>query len=90
MTPAQFLEGMDRLRRCEMAPLGDPKRLFAVELTEPEINGIYAFVAFVKSACVVEPFMRFWEHYGSTMQRLSDRLTVFDDSPSDAAKEPTQ
>ena len=67
--------------------MGDPAKVYQTHLTEPEINGIFGFVAFVESACREAGenggsyFARYWEHYGPTMQALSDRLARdFDDS----------
>jgi hypothetical protein len=74
-TFAEMQAELLRLYRRGFPTLGDSARTFPVELTEPEINGICAFVAFTKAACSVDPFTRFWEHYGPTMQALSDRLT---------------
>ena len=83
---AKMQDAIRSLDAGKFAPMGDSRKVYAVELTEPEINGIYAFVAFVKHACVIEPFTKFWSHYGETMQGLSDRLAEFDDAPAQAEK----
>jgi hypothetical protein len=62
-----------------LPPLGDSSNHYPVELTEPEINAIHATVAFVGSACKEAGFTKYWEHYGPTLEALSERLAAFDD-----------
>jgi hypothetical protein len=79
----------DRINKRTLPPMGNPNLKFQVELTEPEINTIYAFVAFVESACVEAGFGPFWKHYGPTAEHLSSRLSAEFDSPRlQAAQEP--
>ena len=59
--------------------LGDSQKRYKVELTEPEINAIHGAFGFMRGACQWVGFKRFWEHYGPTLQALSDRLGEFDD-----------
>jgi hypothetical protein len=62
--------------------LGDSAKLYAVQLTEPEINAIHAGTAFIKAVCADWPgelSARYWKHYGPTLEALSGRLAIFDD-----------
>ncbi len=59
--------------------LGDARKRYTVELTEPEINAIHAAFGFMKEGCRFSQFHRFWAHYGPTMTHLSERLQEFDD-----------
>lgn len=80
----KFREDAERFKQIVLPPVGDPAKRYPVELTEPEINTIYALFSFVKAACSLphlEYLQRFWEHYGPTAEALSGRLTVFDDDP---------
>jgi hypothetical protein len=67
------------IQALALPPLGDSSKRYPVELTEPEINAIHAAVAFVGSACKEAGFTKYWEHYGPTLEALSERLAAFDD-----------
>ena len=78
-TPRAALE---RLNTLPLSDLGDARKSFMVEMTEPEINAVYAAVAFVESECAMLVKLaggglesRFWQHYGPTLTALSDRLS---------------
>lgn len=87
---------LEHLNKLPMPPLGDRANLYAVKLTEPEINSIYAAVAFVRSeAETLEQLaggaakMGFWAHYGPTLNGLSDRLSAeFDSTAPGSPGEP--
>jgi hypothetical protein len=71
--------------------LGDPSRTWDVALTEPEINAIHSAMGFIRSACKDWPSLigkYYWNHYGPTLQALSDRLTVYDDPRATATPNP--
>jgi hypothetical protein len=74
--------GLERLNAQPLPDLGDPRTFFRVEMSEPEINAIYAAVAFVESECAAlvklaggDIESRFWRHYGPTLNALSARLS---------------
>ncbi len=54
--------------------LGDDRKRYQTELSEPELNALAGVVAFVKSACAVAGFTRYWAHYGPTLEKLMARL----------------
>lgn len=65
--------------------LGDERKRYSIELTEPEVNALYAVIAFAQSACAEvggrSPALRkWWNHYGPTLTALDQRLLEFDDS----------
>lgn len=62
-----------------LPPLGDAAKQYHVDLTEPEINAIHAAAAFIESCCAAAGMTNYWEHYGPTLEGLSQRLAVFDD-----------
>lgn len=69
------------LNAFPMEPLGNPRKVFVTKLTEPEINAIYAAVAFTDNNCSTLVRLAggdipsaFWEHYGPTLNALVDRL----------------
>lgn len=80
MGPREALEAINSL---SLLPLGDPNKMYSVQLTEPEINSIYAATAFVESECshLVRlaggpPLIAvWWNHYGPTLDSLSKRLS---------------
>lgn len=64
--------------------LGDSAKVYPVTLTEPEINAIHAAFGYLRSNCIemskIEPsIMKWWNHYGPTLEALSERLGEFDD-----------
>lgn len=78
-------------------PLGDPQKTYEVTLTEPEINAIHAFSGHVrgylnevqhitKDGRGLSPenqiVLKWFSHYGPTLESLSKRLKVFDDGNS--------
>ena len=74
------------LRRAldSLPSLGDPAKVFTVVLTEPEINAIHAALGYCRSNCLqfttLEPsILKWWNHYGPTLEGLSDRLALLDD-----------
>jgi hypothetical protein len=75
-------KAMAVVRGAPFPTLGDPAKVYPVELTEPEINAIHAGAAFIRAVCADWPdelAARYWKHYGPTLQGLSERLAVFDD-----------
>ena len=69
----------------KMPELGDPSKVFYVELTEPEINCLYALIAFIGGCRLpngLGPFAdyvnRWHEHYGPTMKSLDEKLSKYD------------
>lgn len=73
---------LETINSLPMPELGDAAKLYLVRLSEPEINSIYAAVAFVRSelaelvkAAGGDLPSAFWSHYGPTLQELSDRLS---------------
>ena len=54
--------------------LGNKNTKYDVKLTEPEVHAIHAAMGFVRSACREAPFPKFWNHYGPTLEALSQRL----------------
>lgn len=68
-----------------MPDLGDPSVVHEFTLSDPEICAIWAAVAFVKGASAQFEHMsgtplRWWNHYGPTLEKLDARLRIFDDS----------
>ncbi len=65
-----------------MPGLGDPAKVFLVNLTEPEINSLYALVAFAEAAAngpLSIPILKeWWAHYGPTVKQLEENLKEFD------------
>lgn len=74
-------EVREALKALEALPaLGDPGKLYPVSLTEPEINAIGAAVGFMREACKGFPILKpFWQHYGDTLETLSERLALIED-----------
>lgn len=79
MEPAIATIAHGLLCGIEYPSIGDPAKRYAVELTEPEINAIHAAFGFIKGASEWDGLKRYWEHYGPTLEALSDRLGEFDD-----------
>lgn len=75
------------IAKAGLPGLGDDAKTYSTTLTEPEINAIYAVVAFAQASCGElskaaggVPHL-WWEHYGPVLTKLSERLEVFDDAP---------
>lgn len=80
-------KAVEVVRGAPFPTLGDSRKRYPVELTEPEINAIHAGAAFIKAVCADWPdelAARYWKHYGPTLQGLSERLAIFDDGPESA------
>jgi hypothetical protein len=75
-------------------PLGSVEKVYAVELTEPEINAVYAIVGFYRGQVIAQQAMAgrsglvdaagaliraWWGHYGPTLEGLDQKLKQFDD-----------
>lgn len=65
--------------------LGDPEKRYTVELTEPEINTLYAAIAFINGCRIPTPkgewaeqFIRWHDHYGPTLGVIDTKLDQFD------------
>ncbi len=74
-------KAIEVVRGAPFPTLGDPAKLYPVELTEPEINAIHAGMGFIRAVCADWPdelAARYWKHYGPTLQGLSDRLAHLD------------
>jgi|ERR1700679_3438338 len=85
---------IDKLNSVPMPPLGDARKRYKVELTEPEINALFSAIEFVRSNCaavasMAKAPMKYWEHYGQTLLEIDQRLQQFDDdnAPYEAANE---
>jgi hypothetical protein len=72
------------MNELKFPPLGTESKTFPATLTEPQINAIHAAVGFLRAemaelekASGME--VSWWQHYGPTLERLSEDLGVFDD-----------
>ena len=84
---AQKSDGVRALK--PLPPIGDVRKTYAVELTEPEINMIHAVLGFCDGQIrtlahfpqndFTQYVRLWWSHYGPTLWALSARLRQFDD-----------
>jgi pyridoxal/pyridoxine/pyridoxamine kinase len=84
MSPANKKRYVEALNQLEFPTLGDPSKVYPVELTEPEINTIHAVFGFVASNLAEVEMLsgvrpKFADHYIPTLRELSKRLGKFDD-----------
>lgn len=76
---AAFGSGFANVPVPQMPPLGDESSTWSVVMTEPEINAAHAAVGFLRAACHAAPIpicAAWWDHYGPTLEALSDRLAA--------------
>jgi hypothetical protein len=88
-----FGSALDRVAQATPHPmpdLGDPALTWPAVLNEPEINSIHASVAFLREACKapVPIIQAWWEHYGPTLEALSNHLYIETEGPD--AKPPIE
>ena len=62
------------LNQMDLPNLGDGSKIFEFGLRETEINAIYAATGFMKSCCLSSGMNKYWEHYGPTLENLSNVL----------------
>lgn len=82
MTGLEF-ELLAAQKRTDYPDLGDARKIYAVTLTEPEINALFAATGFMRGACnnLRKPpgFPGLWRHYGATLDEIDRKLGVFED-----------
>jgi len=59
--------------------LGDERKRYIVELTEPEINALGALTGFTLGACRVFDPTGFLQHYGASIRSLTAKFEPFED-----------
>jgi hypothetical protein len=78
-----------------LPPLGDHRKRYTIELTEPEVNAIHRAFGFMSAIFEDKTFtsspqgkviQAFWDQTGPVVKALSLRLGLFDDE--DAPAEP--
>jgi hypothetical protein len=78
-----------------MPRLGDPAKVYTVQLTEPEINSLYAAIGWLRGQTRATEMMvasgmpgadaaarllvSWWNNYGPTLEALDEKLKQFDD-----------
>jgi len=81
-----------------LPPLGDSRKTYVVELTEPEINAIYGAYGFISSQVAVSEKMRlpenfkrvidqWWSTRGAALKALCSKLQQFDDGDAPFLRE---
>jgi len=72
--------GPARDRTATLPALGDARKRYVIELTEPEINTIAASIAFVSGFLNATGELQRWMlHYGPTIKSLDAKFAPFED-----------
>ena len=66
------------MNNLPLPPLGDATKNYTVTLSEPEINAIHASAGFFRAVCLARGLSKFWGHYSSTLEGLSEKLVQFE------------
>lgn len=68
------------VQSLNLPSLGDEQKRYPTLLSQRDINAIHAAFGFMLASSRYTGFQNFWAHYGPTMQQLSERLEILDDS----------